>query len=77
MDFDLGTLKSARWEVWLVSTFGINQLWSADLPVIDPPVSFPVGFPFPSIGHIAVVTTLTTPEDELVCIDGAGVDTGG
>ena len=75
--FDLGTLKSARWDVWLVSTFGIDQLWSADLTVIDPPVSFPVGFPFPSIGHIAIVTTLINAQDELVCIDGAVVDTGG
>lgn len=37
----------------------------------------PIEFPFPSIGNIAILTTLTTPEGGLACLGSAGVDTGG
>ena len=77
LGFELGTLDPAIWDVWLISIFGFNNLWSARIPVIDPIVSFPVAFPFPSIGNIGIVTTLTTAENGLACADFKIVDTGG
>ena len=76
MDFELGTLDPALWDVWLISIFGWNELWSLPLSVVDPPVSFPIEFPFPSIGNIGIVTTLTTASG-LACADFKVVDTGG
>ena len=76
MDFDLATLEPARWDVWLVSIFGWNNLWMAPIPDVDPPVSFPVEFPFPSIGNIGILTTLTTGTGGF-CFDFETVDTGG
>lgn len=76
MDFELGTLDAAQWDVWLVSIFGWNELWSVPISPVDPPVSFPVEFPFPSIGNIGIVTTLTTAGDGVVCGDFKIADTG-
>ena len=76
MDFELGTLDPPRWDVWLISAFGFNQLWTTPLPPVDPIVSFPVEFPFPSIGNIIIVTTLTTAENGLA-FDVGVLDTGG
>ena len=76
MGFELGMQEAAQWDVWLVSIFGVNNLWAAPLPIIDPVVPVPVGFPFPSIGDIGILTTLRTQNGE-ICIDLQIVDTGG
>ena len=76
MDFELGTLDPAMWDVRLISVFGLTSLWTLPVPAVDPPESFPVAFPFPSIGSIGILTTLTTV-DGVVCGDFKIVDTGG
>ena len=77
LGFDLGTQDPALWDVRLFSVFGVNQLWSLAIPAIDPPASFPVGFPFPSVGSVAILSTLTTAQEGVACVDFAFVDTGG
>ena len=76
MDFELGTPDPAIWDVWLISIFGLNNLWSLPTSPIDPPSSFPIVFPFPSIGNIGILTTLTTASG-VACGDFKIVDTGG
>ena len=77
LDFELGTLDPALWDVWLISIFGLNSLWSSPIPPVDSIAPFPVAFPFPSIGNIAIVTTLTTGGGGVACADLKVVDTGG
>ena len=77
LGFDLATQDPALWDVRLVSIFGLTNLWSAPVPVVDPPVFLPVEFPFPNIGNIGIVTTLTTAEGGIPCADVEIVDTGG
>ena len=76
LDFLLGTQDPARWDVWFVSIFGFNRLWTLPISAVDPIVSFPVALTFPSIGNIGIVTTLTGSTG-LTCFDFGTVDTGG
>ena len=65
LDFTLGTAEAASWMTYLIliyPTVRIIPLWTISLPVIDPPVSFPIDFPFPSIGWIGLWTGLVTSE---------------
>ena len=55
---------------------GVFPLWSLELPIVDPPVSFPVPIAgFPQIGIVGFMTMLVTAQ-EIDCIDFAVVHTG-
>lgn len=50
IDFNLGTLEPARWDVWLVSLFGVDRLWSFPIPIIDRFFPFQFRYPFRTLG---------------------------
>ncbi len=77
MGFDVGTPFPATWNVWMSVQSVTFLLWSAPLGVIDPPISFPLVIPgFPQLGTIGVLTTLTTPDEGIICSDLETVNTG-
>ena len=68
LNFDLATAVPVTWNAWLA--FGTNSLvplWSVPLPAVSPAVSFPIPFPFPSLGGIGILTTLNTAAGGVVC----------
>ena len=77
MDFDLGAVEPAGMGVWILSLFGIGEVWSSPIPVVDPIISFLAPLPLPSIGTIGILTALFTPESGVTCFDFKTVDTGG
>ena len=77
MDLDLGTIEPAAMGVWILSLFGVSEVWSSPIPVVDPIISFPAKFPLPGIGNIAVIAGLSTLDSGLTCFDFKTVDTGG
>lgn len=76
--FYLGTLSPANWNLWMVTNNGVTALVSDHpLPVVDPVVKVFESIPaFPHLGKVLFVTTLTTPEDGVVCSYWDVVDTG-
>ena len=63
--YTVGTLEEATWANYLILTYPAVQvipLWTVSLPVIDPPISLPIAFPFPQIGWIVILTELVTAE---------------
>jgi hypothetical protein len=77
LDVQLGTQEPATWNIWLTAQNEITRLLSLPLGVLDPPVSVPFTIPFvPSLGTVGVLTTLTTPDQGIICSDFATVDTG-
>ena len=63
--YTVGTLEEATWANFLILTLPTVQvipLWTISLPVIDPPISLPIAFPFPQIGWIIILTELVTAE---------------
>ena len=74
MHFELGMPEPATWSVWMFLGEFIFPLWAISLPAIDPPISFPVSFPFPAgFRRIILVTTLSTAEQGITCFDFAFV----
>ncbi len=76
MDFTVGSKSAGKWNVLLSYNNTFLPLFSISVPVIVPPMAIPVAFPFPSIGGIGVLTTLTSPGDGIICSDWQTVDTG-
>lgn len=77
LDFEVGTQEPANWNAWLTSQDDIDRILFVELPVIDPPISFPLSLPFfPQLGTVGVLTTLTTPDKGIVCSDFETVNTG-
>jgi hypothetical protein len=77
LDFDVGTLEPANWNVWLVAQTEVTPLVSAALPVIEPPVPVEVDLPFfPALGTVGLLTTLTTSTQGIICSAFVTVDTG-
>ena len=77
MDFLVGTSVLATWNVWMSILNTTFPLGSMLVPIVDPPVSTSFSFPgVPSMGTIGVLTTLTTPENGILCSDWETVDTG-
>lgn len=75
--FTLRSPGPATWSTWAYSSFGVVNLWSVEIPVALPEVSFDVPIPgFPAIGPLGIVTTLSTKEGA-TCFDWNVVDTGG
>ena len=65
LDFTLGTTEPVTWANYLILTYPtvqVIQLWTAPIPVIDPPIYLPIAFPFPQIGWIVILTELVTAE---------------
>ena len=63
--YTVGTLEGATWANYLILTYPTVQvipLWTVSLPVIDPPITLPIGIPFPQIGWIIILTELVTAE---------------
>ena len=64
LDYTIGTPELAEWANYLIliyPTIHVIQLWSVSLPVIDPPIEFPISFPLPSgLGTVGIWTGLFT-----------------
>jgi hypothetical protein len=76
MNFTVGSSSPVTWNVYL-SVFNIVvPFLSLNIPAFDPPVAIPLALPFPSLGGMGVLTTLTTPTDGIICSDWDTVDTG-
>jgi glucose/arabinose dehydrogenase len=77
MSFEIGTQLPASWNVWVSFLNTTIPSWSVPIPVVDPPISFPIPIPeFPSLGNIGFLTTLTTQENGIICSDWETLDTG-
>ena len=77
MDFNLGTLEPANWNVWLTYQDDIDRILFVEFPVIDPPIPFHFSLPFfPEMGTVGVLTTLTAPDKGIVCSAFELVNTG-
>jgi hypothetical protein len=75
--FTLGTQEPATWNIWLTAQNEVVRLLSVPLGVLDPPVSVPFTIPFvPALGTVGVLTTLTTPDQGIICSAFATVETG-
>ena len=78
LDFSLGTSEPAMWVNHLILTIPavqVIQLFSSPLPVIDPPSTWTVSFPFPSLGVLGILTGLFTDGGQQA-IEMVWVDTG-
>jgi hypothetical protein len=76
LNFEVGTMNSARWKVFLVR-YGVTEVLVADRVIVDPPIDVSISIPeFQSRGTIGFLTTLATKEDVIVCSDFETVDTG-
>ncbi len=70
MDFTVGLLSPATWNVFLSVADVAVPLLSIPLPAIDPPLSLSIPIPgFPDFGGIGILTTLTTPTGGIICSD--------
>ena len=68
LNFEVSTLESVDWNLWLVSG-RIVPIWSIPLPPIDPTVTFTLPIPgFPQLGPVLFFTNMTTP-DGRICSD--------
>jgi hypothetical protein len=77
LDVQLGTQAPATWNVWLIAQAEVTPLVSATLPVIALPASVELDLPFvPALGTISVLTTLTTPDQGIICSVFSTVDSG-
>ncbi len=78
LDYTLGTPEPAGWANYLILIYPSVQfvpLWTTPLPVIHPPIDFPVTFAFPGIGWVGFYTGLFT-EAGVQASNLAWVDTG-
>ena len=76
MEFVVGTPEPATFKVWMIAPdIGVKSLVSKPIPVIDPPITPSVSFPFPNLGAVGFLTTLSTSEG-IICWDFDIVDTG-
>jgi len=78
LDYFIGMFEPATWANYLIATVPAIQvfpLWTVELPPVDPPVYFPVGFYLPSMGVVGIWSGLLTEEGlQLKALDW--VDTG-
>jgi len=79
LDYIIGVPEPTTWANYLVLTspeIQVIPLWTVPLPAIDPPMEFPISFPFPQVGLIGIWTGLFTaggPQAvELVWVDIGG-----
>ena len=65
LTYTVSTSEPAMWTNFAVLTYPEIQvvpLWTVPLPGIDPPVVFPLAFPFPSLGWVGIYAGLFTAE---------------
>lgn len=77
LDFTLGLLEDATWATFLIltsPTIEVIPLWEVSLPVIDPPIDYPITFPLSSLGWIWIYTGYYTAEGPQI-IEMVPVDT--
>jgi len=77
--FSLGTPEPTTWMTFLILTYPtprVIQLWSYPLPVIHPPVSIPLSFPFPSLRTVGIFSGLFSSEGTIETYVLEWVDTG-
>ena len=75
MTLEMATTVPTKWSTWLFVGAVPIRLWSAPIPIIDPPISSETTSPFPSLGIVGFLTMLTT-SDGIACFDFGIVDTG-
>ena len=76
LGFRLRTLEPADWGVWLwVGGFAF-ELWTVEVPVIQEPLSVPISFPFPPLGTVGVLSTLSPLGGSPPCTVWKTIDTG-
>ena len=64
LNYTIGTPESVTWSNYLVlisPSVQVIPLFSAPLPVLQPPYEIPIAFPFPSLGWVGIYTGLFTP----------------
>jgi hypothetical protein len=78
LGFHLGNrLGAATWNVSLAVSGQIVPLWSSPINNVDPMVSFDVPIPgLPSLGGVAVISSISTSARGIACFDAETVDTG-
>jgi hypothetical protein len=77
MEFYVGSSKPGVWKVWLSFFNKTIPIWSKPILTFGRPLFVPISVPgFPSLETIGVLTTLTTPENGIICSDWETVDTG-
>jgi hypothetical protein len=76
LNFNLGTVTPATWNVFLSIQNSTVRLWSLPLPAIDPAIQFSINVPgFPAVGKIGVLTTLVGPSG-IACSSWRTVNSG-
>lgn len=59
LSYSIGTPEAASWANYLIlpnPSVQVIPLWTAQLPAIDPPITIPLSFPFPSQGMVGIYT---------------------
>lgn len=75
LDFEVGTIEPATWNVWIAWQTTTTQIRSTGIPVIDPPSPVSINLAaFPPLGNVGVLTSLTTPAG-ITCSAWQTVDT--
>ena len=70
LGFSLANSAPATWSTWLFYTGGAVNLWSIQIPAINPLASFNLPIPgFPAIGPIGLLTVISTPANGIICGD--------
>ena len=76
LNFNLGTVTPATWNVFLSIQNSTVRLWSLPLPAVDPAAQFSINVPgFPAVGKIGVLTTLVGPSG-IACSSWRTVNSG-
>lgn len=68
LNFTVGTLAPATWNIWLAYGATVALLESNPLPKTDPPQTISKSYPnSPQAGYTGVLTTLTYPSAGILC----------
>ena len=75
-DVTVGTLVPGAINVWGTAQNNIISLVSEAIPVTDPPIIQSLSQPVPAQGVVALLATITTADDGIICLATETVDTG-
>ncbi len=78
LTYTIGAPEPTTWAAYLILTYPEVQfvsLWGVSLPVVDPPIDYPMAFALPQVGWVGIWTALLT-EEGAQAADFAWVDTG-
>jgi hypothetical protein len=76
MNFTVGNLAAATWNVWLTDLNTTTSLYSAAQPSTNPPVPITKTATVSKAGEVGVLSTLTTPTKGILCSNFVKVATG-